>query len=314
MRQNGVKPSSARERTTALIGLIISVATLAFIVREFIRTDALSLVDWSRPQVWIAFAGGAGGYAVVSVLVALGWCVLLKGLGSRTPSVQAFAVHATFQVLKYLPLNVLHQFGRAVGMKARGTSIVQTVMASLGEAALAAGAGLLIALPLLIQIFDSLFSFSGIVILGGIAGLATVVAVLLLFRERILIRLDELSLSLRNVAISATVAFALYCVFFIMYGALSGWIAGALSLEPLELPVWPVIGALSASWVIGFVTPGAAAGLGVREAALLIVLGPITGPAPALLIALSSRIINIGGDAMLALAGLIWLKALPRVE
>ena len=59
------------------------------------------------------------------------------------------------------------------------------------------------------------------------------------------------------------------------------------------------------AWLIGFITPGAPGGIGVREASLLIATTAIMGAGPALLFAAATRIVTLGGDALFALAALI---------
>jgi uncharacterized membrane protein YbhN (UPF0104 family) len=59
----------------------------------------------------------------------------------------------------------------------------------------------------------------------------------------------------------------------------------------------------AAAWLVGFVTPGAPAGIGVREAALVALLSPITGNEIGLAAAALSRIMSVVGDAVVTLIG-----------
>ena len=59
------------------------------------------------------------------------------------------------------------------------------------------------------------------------------------------------------------------------------------------------------AWLIGFITPGAPGGIGVREASVLVTTSAIMGPGPALLFAAATRIVTLGGDALFALGALV---------
>ena len=61
-------------------------------------------------------------------------------------------------------------------------------------------------------------------------------------------------------------------------------------------------GLFSLAWVAGFLTPGAPAGLGIREAILVAVLGATYGAGIAVGLTLLLRIVTLGGDG-LAFAG-----------
>lgn len=57
-----------------------------------------------------------------------------------------------------------------------------------------------------------------------------------------------------------------------------------------------VLSSFAIAWSIGFITPGAPSGIGIREAILLLLLIPLSGEGPALILALLFRLVTIGGD------------------
>ena len=87
------------------------------------------------------------------------------------------------------------------------------------------------------------------------------------------------------------------------YSATEIRVAAALAhrLDPSLGPALP-IAACTLAWMLGFVTPGAPAGLGVREAVLLGLLGPVLGEPAALLLSLQLRLATLGGDLLLFVA------------
>jgi uncharacterized membrane protein YbhN (UPF0104 family) len=57
------------------------------------------------------------------------------------------------------------------------------------------------------------------------------------------------------------------------------------------------------AWLFGFLTPGAPAGIGAREAALVLLLSPIAGKEVSLAVAVLSRALSVLGDGIITLIG-----------
>jgi uncharacterized membrane protein YbhN (UPF0104 family) len=79
------------------------------------------------------------------------------------------------------------------------------------------------------------------------------------------------------------------------------------SLSPgvAGLPIASWCGWLALAWLLGYVMPGAPAGLGVRETVLVLGLGPALGEAEALVVALAYRFVTVVVDAVSAGAGFL---------
>jgi hypothetical protein len=73
--------------------------------------------------------------------------------------------------------------------------------------------------------------------------------------------------------------------------------------QPAGFDIAAVAATLAGAWVVGFVIPGASAGIGVREAAVILLLSPVLGAADAAAIATIYRLVTAGGDALFALLG-----------
>jgi hypothetical protein len=65
-----------------------------------------------------------------------------------------------------------------------------------------------------------------------------------------------------------------------------------------------ILSAFAIAWSVGFLTPGAPSGIGIREAILIILLSPSTGDANALMLALVFRLVTIAGDSIFYLISL----------
>ena len=70
-------------------------------------------------------------------------------------------------------------------------------------------------------------------------------------------------------AVIQTLTFALH--------GLTVWLLIRFAFQVPDAPLWSLTGIFATAWVAGFVTPGAPAGVGVREAALTVGLTPICG-------------------------------------
>ena len=59
------------------------------------------------------------------------------------------------------------------------------------------------------------------------------------------------------------------------------------------------------SWIIGFITPGAPGGIGIREAVMVLMCGSFMSTETIMLYAVTMRIISTLGDVVAFLVGLI---------
>jgi len=91
----------------------------------------------------------------------------------------------------------------------------------------------------------------------------------------------------------------------IAYGV-AFWLFGLALLGDAAPSVLPAAAVFIGSYVAGIIAVFAPGGLGVREAAMVILLSPVTGPAPALLLAIASRLWLVALEILTALGVLAW--------
>lgn len=232
---------------------------------------------------------GTGSWAIVAVLsvifgfanclLALGWWHILFSLHVRTPMRWAVRTYGISQLAKYVPGNVFHFASRqALGLAAGlpGGALVKSI---LWELVLASVAGVLFAVlalplqwsqipvPLSLLVFVSAFSMVG-------------------FSAHRWLGLPVVK------ALGCSALFLLLSSF-VFVSTLSVVTAkGALEIE--LLPVY--LGAYVVAWLAGLVTPGAPAGVGVRELVLLFMFGGRVVEAELLLAVIISRAITVVGD------------------
>lgn len=267
--------------------LAVAALTLWFAMR-------LAAADWAgaglqlTPALFGALGLAALLYGALGLLLAFAWARLVAVYGGA-PSGQA-RVHALSQALKYLPGNVVHLAGRHVAARRRGVT---------DRALLAAGgseAGLLIMAAALVGLLAAP-SFAGAlaarasgwtIVLPGAALLALLVAGALAWRRRF----GRFAPALAGVL-------GLYLLFFLGCGGVA--VVLLVGLGDAAGPALALLtGTLAIAWAAGFVTPGAPAGLGVREAVLVLALGPALGEPAALALAALYRLATLCGDLLLA--------------
>ncbi len=89
-----------------------------------------------------------------------------------------------------------------------------------------------------------------------------------------------------------------YIVYYLVLGATAWLLLGVLTGRAPAAPPGYVISLFALGWIAGYLTPGAPAGLGVREAILIFGLGPLSGQEAALNTALYLRLMTLGGDLL----------------
>lgn len=106
-------------------------------------------------------------------------------------------------------------------------------------------------------------------------------------------------------------AVALYLAFFLSCGLMFWALLGALN-GVWQTDLIGIVGlSYATSWLAGKITPGAPGGIGVREAALVLLLGNTIGETEALLLGVALRVVTTFGDFfLLALA----LMCRPKMQ
>jgi len=174
------------------------------------------------------------------------------------------------QIAKYLPGNVLHFVGRhALGVRA-GADHARLLRSSVTEiAGLVCAAGLLLLVSGPWRNQDALPFSGGVpiwvlaVVLVGLCMSAALGLTLWYARRQALRPISLLRIMLKVIPI--------YILFFLCSGLILWGLCISLGFG-LNAPI-EIISAASGSWIIGYLTPGAPAGIGVRDASLSILLG-----------------------------------------
>lgn len=215
-------------------------------------------------------------YGSANLLLALAWQQVLAFLQVRIIAIWAIRTYGISLLAKYVPGNIFQFTGRqAIGMAA-GIAARPLLQSTAYELGMLSVLGVFFGILLFPLFFTTISEWEAFLIFGGVL----IAAVCWLTRY-----------------LSSHVAIA--CVLHGLFLAGSGltfWIILERVSLVDNLPVVIICGAYVIAWLIGLVTPGAPAGIGVREAVLLSLLGSLVPPADLVLAILLGRIINIIGD------------------
>lgn len=296
----GARTRSARRgRIAQVLGTALLIAAFGYLAAKLAAIDPEALGKIDRGAVGAAAAGGVVAYTLAGLILALSWSWLLRCCtGGKGRLGAAAEVYAVTQALKYLPGNVMHVLARQAaamrlgvgqaGMAMAGaTEIASLVAMATALAAVALGPELLLNQ---LGLSSSPLALSAVLVAGATGVAVAVVAI----RRRI---------DWRSLAKGAWLASFGHLAFFAVAGAIVLSLAGAAGAHGSLGPV-QATGLMALAWIVGFVVPGAPAGLGVREAALVTLLEPSIGLDAAAASALLFRIVTLSGDGLLAVGAL----------
>lgn len=318
-----------RGHLARLVGWLIAVLSGAYFVRyawaSLARKDLSVLLE---PRVLIAAAVLCVLYMLLIPVTALAWTYLLRDLGQPAWFSRLLPVLATTQFGKYLPGNMAQHIGRVALLRTANVKLSTAVLSLAYEMLLIliacvhlSGLTLLWDLPAGLAHWP-LFAHRQALLLGVTAGAIAALFLaprlarwLAVFRAT---RRGEATdgLALRNLSWPVALGcYLLYAANFVLVGAGMHLVAGALSEHTAVVPgIAYLTGAFASSWVLGFITPGAPAGLGVREVILSAWLAAAMPPPQVIAIVVSLRIATTTGDLLNFAAGSLALRRLEATD
>lgn len=311
-------PSKPRRWHAIVLAVKLTLLALVcyFVGRELLRRFAE--VDWAHfdPQPgWLVLAATA--MAAAWGLFAVSFRLLLGGLTDRVPPWSLMpGIAFTPQLGKYVPGKIASIAGAVWLLRRCGLRGAAATAGILLQTGLGTALGLLTAVPLTLwppvaNRLPGAWLWCGLLVAAGLTLLHPRVFEALLNRALRLAGREPLTLLPRLGR------------YFQAAGVLLGhWALMGLALflacrafadVPLGwLPV--LIAAAGLSATVGFLALFAPAGLGVREAILLVVLSGVLSETDAALVTVAMRLLSILVEVGLGLAGLVSLRALPPAD
>ena len=295
-------------RVTPSAKFFLYLAGTALLLLSLVYVGISVAKNWStiehariRAPAWLLASIAV--YAVSHLSTGLSWPLAVRQLGTAISIKDGLRIGLVSQIGKYLPGNIAHYGSRValaadagIPLKSSGISTAIELGSALIGMALVSTIGLLVD-PRPLAFLPEIHSPAVILIAVG---------VFCLFGGMFwFARKGTHPALLAGPTICLAVSFVLSGVSFF---------ALARALGIVDLPLAATIGAFALAWGIGFVVPGAPAGMGVREATLLALFGPMIGSGPAVVVTIFHRLVTAAVDVVAALIGYIWLTsgALPK--
>lgn len=246
-------------------------------------------IDFSRfsADTWILAISLSLLYGVTNYMPALAWRHLLGFFSFNTSRMWAIRTYGISQLARYVPGNIFHIAGRQV-------------------------IGIVAGIPGVILAKSMFWELVLISMTAILFGLITIPLLLPSIRMELML--------LVFIVVSALLIFSLWhlvgslvaraAVWYIIFLAVTGLVFVGLFtiIVPFSYSTSLLVslcGAYVIAWLIGLITPGAPAGMGVRELVLLLLLDGSVAEVDLLLVIVLGRIVTMGGDVLFYMASVI---------
>lgn len=300
------------------ISRIIAAGLAAYVLWFALRHLELGSVAaaFRRPAMPAAFAVAVVAYCLIYPLAGWAWRRLLLRQEVHRRVWPLVRIIAMTQLAKYIPGNIAQHATRAAMSVKQGIGWTPYLATAWQEALLSVTASLLVGG---IMLALSPAKMAGLPPELSLLACAIVLAVLLLCSERphALIA-DSQRLPARLLrklgrppgAATASSAIGIYALNYLAVGAAIWAMGTALGLAgTVSFPL--ATAAFALSWTLGFLAPGAPAGLGAREGVMLLVLQSHGNGEDLVLLVLLTRVATLAGDLVAFLAAW-WLPAVAE--
>jgi uncharacterized membrane protein YbhN (UPF0104 family) len=240
-------------------------------------------------------------YTISCVPLSNAWKILLVSLEgeARVPD-RLLITFARSQLGKYLPGNVAHIAGRHIIANGHGYTNQALVLSTIYEiSGLLSAAGLSSSVALIFSESAILDQFP---LVFAVPVLAFVLPLLYLAHY-----LAPRFAGLRHIRPFASranapallfIPYLYYLTFFLLAGNALVLLTWPIESKPDSYSYLIIWLAFSTSWTLGFLTPGAPSGIGVREAVLVYILSPMLGTPDAIIVSVLFRVVTVGGDLL----------------
>lgn len=302
------------------IGVVLLIFSVLFFVRyAFMYLDEVPGYNWGGEEWSVIFISILFYTSSIGVLGMI-WQLLLWDHGLKPKWFRLQIIFSIAQFAKYLPGNVAHHVGRVYMAKEIGVPISVTVHIMLVEALFGVGIGSALALLSLLFMADVNVVSGPVSIEPSMLSLIMLITLSLpwlvvRFLNKYLPHIaKKISGGERIAEPRFRTAFAvagLFLICFLIIGIVLKFHANWL-FNTDELSVLQFTAIFAVAWVAGYIVPGAPAGLGVREALMILLFSPLLGPAVAVGLSISLRIATTMGDGLAFLIGLLARKVMSK--
>lgn len=285
-------------------GALVALALIAYFAWfSYQSLDGRALASaLSSPRAWVAMLAAALAHMAVYPLTGSAWRRLLLRQGQDWSAGQLARLVSLTQLAKYVPGNVLQHASRAALALRAGMPVKPYAATVVQETLLACAASILVGVPLFAGANAAMPAGYGPLLWGLFAG-----GVLLILLLCVDVRADAAALPGGRlgrllgvvgglpgprVTLAALLRYALN---YLLIGAGLWLIARALGMaEGVGFAL--AASAFALSWILGFLAPGAPAGIGAREGIMILILQGHAADAQVAQFVLLARLASMAAD------------------
>ena len=260
------------------IGSILVLVGVYFIYHRFVgyfnEINSVDLFSW---PFLITLIGSSIFYAIINIFLVMAWRNILDIYAVNINIRTAFKIYSSSQLAKYVPGNIFHLAGRQIISMRFGLPAKPVMKSIVAELICLVITGSLFSLWYLPHVFTEVSIKDVIGFFAIVLSVAAYFVIKFSYQKWFFIIVQQ-------------------SLFLTFSGLIFYIILIRIDSHQFELSnMAVVVSSYIAAWLIGMITPGAPAGVGVREAVLLLLLY-IFSPANVLIAIVYSRIVTVLGD------------------
>lgn len=287
-----------RRKIVKVLGNFLVVIAIIFLVKKYLGLE-IDIRKYVDGRLIIRLVPTVLLFTVLISLQFIPWACILKSLtSSAMPMVLSYKVFQRANIMKYIPGNIFQYIGRGeILSEDEGLNVTIIAASLLIENGTLVTGSLLLGLCGIREYLFSFFWEYKSLFLCVLFCCAVLILILIIFRHKLLdwAKTKEIIVS-KGLLGTAIMAVCFYFISLLLQALLQVYIiyqlANVFSFEMLFL----VGGVFSVSWLIGYITPGASGGIGVREALFCLMLEKYVTSDIVLVSAIIFRVINIIAD------------------
>lgn len=299
--RNGVYMENHKKvnmKYTKLIGNILVVIALIFLIRKFYTLDINISDYYSKNNVIIAFIL----FILFSFLLSvqsLPWIKIVRRICDiKLSFYNGNKVYCKSSLYKYIPGNIFQYVGRSsLVFQFDGINYSSVLGSIIIETLCVITSSIIVSLVFCWNTVINYLSDNVELLLIIVISLIAILTLSIILRHKIqsIIRKNKVII---NKGLILDIIFSIFYFSLILFiqGGMLAIIINQLNGTSLINNILLIIGTYSLSWVIGYITPGASGGIGVREALLCLFLGNYFSEPIILVSVIMYRILNILSD------------------
>jgi uncharacterized membrane protein YbhN (UPF0104 family) len=297
------KKRNMKNKTIKSLGNVLMIAAIVFIIWRVYKQN----LDFSlllSPKVFAGLLGLTILYTSSVVLSAVFYTYLLHIISKKRFSwLNAVRLYSKTFLYRYIPGNIMHLLGRNSIAAEEDISYADINVASFLQMLILCVSACILAITLAAKYFIvsiQSITFNANMLIYVLPVIVVCIVLVVIFRKK-LIRLGAsikekiLNISFPQISLAFIMSFMLLLLNAVVY-LLCLYVLNGIMPNASIIP--SVLGLFILSWLIGFIMPGAPAGIGIRETMLVVVLGGLISPDMLVFSAVVLRLISIIGDVV----------------